>query len=229
MNVILIKIFATALAFSQVTARPDAVKTEFDPVTDRAEVAQLLSAGCAHMRKSFDIEEINLDDLIATAMEDKDALGGEIKALKGLSITDLYAAYRQFCKNERVENSPVDLGAVIAFYNDAMKDLPDVARLKGMKLPGMSQILDNKGERFAELFTPGQQAGLVAARGDPATCAQRLRRRRGQALLPASRNRRARAGARLHRQSGAARPAARRLDHHPAGGEKPAGRERRHL
>ncbi len=106
------------------------------------------------MRKSFDIEQINLDDLIATAMDDKAALGDEIKALKGLSITDLHAAYKQFCKNERVENSPVDLSEVIAFYNSALKDLPDAQKLKGMKLPGMSQILDGKGARFTEVFTP---------------------------------------------------------------------------
>ena len=36
MSPILIKIFATALAFSQVTTRPDAVKTHFDPVADRS-------------------------------------------------------------------------------------------------------------------------------------------------------------------------------------------------
>ena len=35
MNAVLIKIFATALALSQVTTRPDAVKTQFDPVGDR--------------------------------------------------------------------------------------------------------------------------------------------------------------------------------------------------
>jgi len=78
----LIKIFATALAFSQVTTQPDGVKTEFDAVRDRFEVAQLLSAGCAHMRKAFDIEDINLDDLIATAMDDKEALSSEIRHSK---------------------------------------------------------------------------------------------------------------------------------------------------
>ena len=34
MNTILIKILATALAFSQVTTRPDAIKSEFDPDKD---------------------------------------------------------------------------------------------------------------------------------------------------------------------------------------------------
>ena len=154
MNTILIKILATALAFSQVTTQPDAIKSEFDPAKDKAEVAQLLSAGCLHMRKSFDIEQLNLDDLIATAMDDKGALGEEIKVLKGLSIDDLHTTYKQFCKNERVENSPVDLAEVIAFYNSALKDLPDAQKLKGMKLPGMSQILDGKGGRFTEVFTP---------------------------------------------------------------------------
>ena len=62
----------------------------------------MLQAGCLHMRKSFDIEQINLDDLIATAMDDKGALGDEIKALKGLSFSDLHTVYRQFCKGETV-------------------------------------------------------------------------------------------------------------------------------
>src|SRR3989442_9554729 len=113
MNAILIKIFATALAFSQATTRPDAVKTQFDPVKDRAEVAQLLSAGCAHMRKAFDIEALNLDDLIATAMDDPQAITGETKAFRGIDFRDLHAAYRQFCKNEPVDGSPIDLGQAI--------------------------------------------------------------------------------------------------------------------
>ena len=102
MNIILVKVLATALAFSQATTRPEAIKAEFDPVRDMAEVEQLLRVGCVHMRKSFDIEQLNLDDLIATAMDDKGALGGDIKALKGLSITDLHNVYLQFCKGEAV-------------------------------------------------------------------------------------------------------------------------------
>ena len=35
MNAILIKIFATALALSQVTTQPDAIKTQLDPARDR--------------------------------------------------------------------------------------------------------------------------------------------------------------------------------------------------
>src|SRR5918912_4541377 len=104
MNAILVKLFATALTLSQVTTRPDAVKTAFDPVQDRAQVAQILKDGCAHMRKAFDIEDINLDDLIATAMQDPQAVAGDVKVLRGVNLTELHTVYREFCKNEAVEN-----------------------------------------------------------------------------------------------------------------------------
>src|SRR6266576_5508903 len=157
MDLILIKIFATALAFGQVTTRPDGVKTEFDAVRDRSEVAELLSAGCAHMREAFDIEDINLDNLIATAMDDKEALSSEIKALKGLKLADLHVAYRQFCKVDKMEESPVDLGQVITFYNSAVKDLPDAVQLKDLRLPGTSVVLDSKSERLAEIYVPNNR------------------------------------------------------------------------
>src|SRR5205085_12519276 len=59
MNAILIKLFATALTLSQVTTRPDAVRTAFEP-GDKGEVVRILRDGCAHMRKAFDIEDLNL-------------------------------------------------------------------------------------------------------------------------------------------------------------------------
>ena len=54
MGMFLVKIFATALALSEVTTQPQAVKTHFDPVHDRAQVVQILRDGCAHMRQAFD-------------------------------------------------------------------------------------------------------------------------------------------------------------------------------
>src|SRR5215212_11766799 len=154
MNAILIKLFATALTLSQVTTRPDAVKTQFDAVADRAEVTKILRDGCAHMRKAFDIEDLNLDELIATAMDDPQAVAGNTKILQGLDLRDLHGAYREFCKNETVTPSSVDLGEVIAYYNKATAELPDHARLKGGRLPGASLVLDGRGERFAELYEP---------------------------------------------------------------------------
>jgi penicillin-binding protein 1A len=156
METLLVKIFSTALALSQVTSTPEAVKTQFDRVRDQEEVAQLLRAGCSHMRKTFDIEDINLDELIATALDDPQAIGDN-KAFRGINFADLHSAYRQFCKNENVTPSAVDLGAVIDFYNKAAADLPDHTKLKGLKLPGASVVLDRKGERFAEVFEENQR------------------------------------------------------------------------
>jgi membrane carboxypeptidase/penicillin-binding protein len=152
MNLVLVKMFAMALALGQVTTRPEAIKTQFDPVNDQAEVADILQAGCAHMRKAFDVEDINLDELIATALEDPSLVTGEIKSFRGLNFQDLHTAYRQFCTSEQIDNSPFDLGEVITFYNKTVTDLPDAARLKGLKLPGTTEVLDNDGKPFAELF-----------------------------------------------------------------------------
>src|SRR5215470_1183894 len=98
MDILLVKIFATALAFSQVATTPDKVNTQFDPIQDRQQVVGLLRAGCAQMRKAFDIEDLNVDDLIATAMDDPEAISGGYAAFRGINIKDLHTAYRQFCK-----------------------------------------------------------------------------------------------------------------------------------
>ncbi len=156
MESILIKIFATALALSQVMTAPDAVKTEFDRTRDQPEVAQLLHAGCTHMLKVFELEDINIDDLIATAMDDPQAISGS-KALRGIDFADLQTAYRQFCKNETVAHPAVDLGDVIDFYDKAAANLPDHSRLKGLRLPGASTVLDRKGQPFAEVFEDNQR------------------------------------------------------------------------
>jgi membrane carboxypeptidase/penicillin-binding protein len=157
MDILLVKIFATALALSQVTTQPQAVKTQFDPAHDRDEVVQLLRAGCDHMRKAFDIESINLDELIATALDDPKALGADIKAFHGINFKDFNTAYKQFCKNEDVANPVVDIGQVIAFYNQAATDLPDPARLKGRHLPSLTTVLDGRGRQFADVFEPGNR------------------------------------------------------------------------
>ena len=156
MNAILIKIFAVALTLSQVTTRSD-IKTEFDPTRDRAEVAQLLRDGCAHMLKAFDVENINIDELIAVAMNDPQAVEGESKVFRGINLDDLVAAYRQFCKAEAVDAPIVDVGDIIAFYNKATADLPDATRLKEQKLRGLNVIFDGKGKRFADDYQPGQR------------------------------------------------------------------------
>ena len=162
METILVKIFAVALALSQVSTTPDGVKTHFDRASDQEQVARLLRAGCTHMRKAFDIEDTNLEDLIATALDDPQALTDENKAFRGINFTDLQTAYRQFCKNEDVGAPVVDLGDIIDFYNRAAADLPDHTKLKALKLPGASVVLDRRGERFAEVFEENQRRVWVS-------------------------------------------------------------------
>src|SRR4051812_32789778 len=157
MESFLIKIFAMALALSQIATAPDAVKTQFDRVSSQEEVRLLLIAGCAHMRKAFDIEDINVDDLISTAMDDPQATRGAIKAFRDINFADLHVAYRQFCKGETVEKPAIDLGDVIEFYNKAAADLPDHNRLKALKLPGASVVLDGNGQQFAEVFEENER------------------------------------------------------------------------
>jgi penicillin-binding protein 1A len=157
MDLILVKLFAAALALSQVTTQPQAIKTQFDPAKDQDEVVQILRSGCAHMKQAFDIESINLDELIATALDDPKAVGAEIKAFHGLNFTDLNTAYHQFCKNEPLANPVVDMRLVIDFFNKAAADLPDQTILKGKRLPSMSVVLDGNGRDFADVFESGNR------------------------------------------------------------------------
>jgi membrane carboxypeptidase/penicillin-binding protein len=156
METLLVKIFATALALSQVMTTPNNVKTEFSRQRDQQQVAQILQAGCTHMIKAFAIDDINIDDLIATAMDDPQAIGGA-KVLRGINLDDLLAAYKQFCKGEKIARPSVDLGEVIEFYNEAAANLPDHTKLKNHQLPGSSVVLDRKNKAFAEVFEENQR------------------------------------------------------------------------
>src|SRR5262245_52130605 len=156
MESLLVKIFAVALTFSQIATGREP-RTSFDPFAEQQDVVDLLRAGCGQMRRAFDLEAFNLDDLIATAMDDPEAISGGPAAFRGLKISDLHVAYRQFCKNEAIASSPVSIKEVIEFYNRTMVDLPDHARLKGGRLRGASEVLDSKGERVGEVYELDQR------------------------------------------------------------------------
>ena len=157
MDPILVKIFATAFTLSEVLTYPASVRTHLDPATDQDQVVQVLRAGCNHMRRAFDIETINLDDLISTALDDSAAFGANAKAFHGINFADLNVAYHRFCKNEVVDQPGVDLAQVIEFYNNAASDLPDATALKDKRLPSMSTVLDGDGRSFAEVFESGNR------------------------------------------------------------------------
>jgi penicillin-binding protein 1A len=157
MESILVKIFATAFALSEVLTHPGSVRTHLDPTYDQEKVVRVLRGGCDHMRRAFDIETINIDDLITTALDDSEAFGANAKAFHGINFADLNTAYHQFCKNEAITQPVVDLAEVIGFYNSAAADLPDPTTLKDRKLPSVSTVLDGSGQNVAEVFEPGNR------------------------------------------------------------------------
>ncbi|HTV35711.1 MAG TPA: transglycosylase domain-containing protein [Xanthobacteraceae bacterium] len=170
MDTILVKIFATALALSEVLTQPHDVKTKFDPVADQAQVVQILRDGCTHMRQAFDIESINLDELISTALDDPKAVGANAAVFHGISFSDLNTAYHQFCKNEPIDKPVVDLGQVIDFFDEAATDLPQQAELdtlKNKKLPSMSTLYDGTGGKFADIYQPGNRRIWIALSNVP--------------------------------------------------------------
>ncbi|HKD28082.1 MAG TPA: PBP1A family penicillin-binding protein [Xanthobacteraceae bacterium] len=162
METVFVKILAAALAFSQVAVNPQAVKTQFSRAEDQRRVAELLQAGCRHMMDAFAIENINIDDLIETAMNDPQAVGADKKEFHGINFGDLHTAYRQFCKREQTAQPAVDLGEVIDFYNKAADNLPDLSKLNGLRLPGVSVVLDGGGRHFAEMFQENQRSSWIS-------------------------------------------------------------------
>jgi membrane carboxypeptidase/penicillin-binding protein len=157
MESVLVKILAVVLAMSQVTTRPDDVRTKFDAGADKAQVLELLRAGCAHMRKVFQVEDLALDDLVDTALADPKALSSDVKAFHGINFADLKTTYEEFCKNQNPDPAPVDIADIIGFFDKAAADLPDHTRLKNLRLASPSHVLDGKGALYAELYEPGNR------------------------------------------------------------------------
>jgi 1A family penicillin-binding protein len=151
MDTLLVKIFATALTLSQVTTAPDTLAPQFDRDADQGKVVSLLREGCRHVRKVLEIDDLNLDDLISTAMQDPDLATDAKASLLGIKVADLQSAYRQLCTDELVPDWGFDAGAVIDFYNKTLAGLPDPTQLKNFVLPGATIMLDRQGNRFKEV------------------------------------------------------------------------------
>ncbi|MBO0751388.1 MAG: transglycosylase domain-containing protein [Bradyrhizobiaceae bacterium] len=137
------------------------MKTHFDRDSDRQQVVETLQAGCTHVMKAFEIENINIDDLIETAMNDPQAVGAsESREFHGINFGDLHAAYRLFCKRETIP-PVVDLTEVIDFYNKAAADLPVFDKVK-LRLPGVSVVLDGNGKAFADMPQDNRRSQWIA-------------------------------------------------------------------
>jgi penicillin-binding protein 1A len=149
----LVQVFATLLTLSQVLLQPQDLKTAFDPAKDQQAVVSMLRQGCTHMRRAFEVEDLNLDDLVTTAMDDPEAGSARFQ---GLSFTEIHGAYKTVCRDE-AGTLPVDLSAVIEFHNRALAELPDHRRLLDLKLPATTTVLDRNGRTFAEIYEPANR------------------------------------------------------------------------
>src|SRR5262249_48056230 len=83
------------------------------------------------------------------------------RMMKQLDFEATLAAYQMFCKGESVKSNGVKLDQIINFYNEAMKDLPDVNTLKNYKLQETAEVLDLKGERFSEIYSENNRRIVV--------------------------------------------------------------------
>jgi penicillin-binding protein 1A len=153
MESVLVQVFATLLTLSQVLLNPQDLKTAFDPAKDQQAVVGMLRQGCTHMRRAFEVEDLNLDDLVTTAMDDPQA--GSAK-FQGLSFTEIHDAYKTVCR-DKTGKLPVDVSAIIEFHNRALAELPDHKRLLDLKLPATTTVLDRNGRTFAEVYEPANR------------------------------------------------------------------------
>jgi len=194
MNALIVKVLAVGLTLSQLfTQPPEQFKAQFDPVADQAQVQTLLSAGCHFMIKEFQAEDMDFDFLFSMMIGNAEAekekaqrLQSEAKAnaavatpgvpaektftdklMEQVDIPGLHAAYKQFCKNEKLEKSPIDLAEVIRFYNAAIGELPDHNKLKGLKLPESSILLDQNDQKFTEVYSDDNRRRWISIKELP--------------------------------------------------------------
>jgi hypothetical protein len=80
------------------------VKSEFDPVADQGQVVSLLRDRCTHLRKIFEIQDMNLNDLLATAMEDPELIAGGNAAFRGIKFADLQTRTASFARTTLFPN-----------------------------------------------------------------------------------------------------------------------------
>ena len=194
----------TALALSQVTTAPDTVKTQFDRGRDQEEVARLLNAGSVAYAQGGRRVDINLDDLIATALDDPQAMSSENKAFRGINFADLQTAYRQFCKERRRYAGAGGRSRARPSTTTSRPTgiCPITPSSEGIKLPAPSVVLDRKRANAWPRWPRGTTAARMGfPRRHSRARAEGVPGGRRQALLPAPGHRRARPDPRLHRQS----------------------------
>lgn len=157
---LLSQLFAAALAISQVNLDPAHVKTQFDPQADQKQVVEILRAGCkssfqdvmSELGITASIADAGIDEALTLLVNNAQKMGVKMGLKDGLNLDAMQASFKLFCKGEDVTHPEIKLAEIISFYNSALVNLPDARRLKGLKLPQSTTILDVFGQRFTEIY-----------------------------------------------------------------------------
>ena len=113
----------------------------------------MLRKGCTHMRRAFEIEDFNLDDLVATAMDDPEARSAKFK---GVSFAEMHDAYNAVCKEAGASCRSISRRSSNS-TTGRFTELPDHTRLLDLKLPATTTVLDRNGRTFAEVYEPANR------------------------------------------------------------------------
>jgi len=164
---------AVALTVSQIFTPPKQVQMKFDSQKDYVAIVKVMNAGCKHfydyamdhdtdgeIKKTYNMD--NDDDpkkpspkrLLTQMARDPD-------------FVQILDAYNLFCKNISGSADHELVDALVAFYNEALTDLPSAESLKDLKLPVTSIATDSDGKPIGEVFKDNRR-DLVSIKDVPA-------------------------------------------------------------
>lgn len=187
MNALIIKVLAVGLTLSQLlNGHPDKFREHFDPQTEQAKVEELLTNGCEYLIKEFKADDVPFDMLFNTMISSlakakeknkpvEEEIGAEVQVTKTaterlldqLNLPVMHEVYKKYCKKEKVDKFPVNIADVIEYYNAAVADLPDHTILKTLKLKEASILLDQKEEKFTEVYSEHNRRKVVSIKDLP--------------------------------------------------------------
>ena len=163
METLLVKMFATALALSQVRRSR---RTPSPPSSIERETSRKSPACCRPAAPICARPSTSRTSISTTSSPPRSTTRKPSPTRSRCSAASTSPICKppigSFAEKKDIPKPAVDLGEVIDFYNKAAADLPDHAKLRGLKLPGASIVLDGKGNRFAEVFEENQRRVWVA-------------------------------------------------------------------
>lgn len=158
----LLKKMALALTVSQIFTRPQ-VQTHFDPTSDYKQVVEIMNDGCKHFQA---VGVKYMPELKDMTPEDIEQMLTAFSKM-GNDSGQLLSAYRLFCTGKAGDDAPAMVSEIVAYYNEAAKDLPDPNKLKKLDLPESSVVMDRDGKPFTEVYQDDNRRKWVSLKDIP--------------------------------------------------------------